>query len=77
MADVLRPARAEPRAPAAHHPIKRLLIFVHHCVYVQANTHRLDGLPSWWPFWRDSVKSITRELVQQARVVAKPEGREL
>lgn len=35
------------------------------------------GLPSWWPFWSDVIKSNTRELVRAARTLAKLEGIEL
>lgn len=26
-----------------------------------------DGLPSWWPFWSDCLKSNVRETVKAAR----------
>jgi hypothetical protein len=55
----------------------QLMIFVDHCLHAPVNTYRLDGLPSWWPFWSDGVKDITQQLVRQARIVARLEGREL
>lgn len=33
-----------------------------------------QGLPSWWPFWSDSLKSNTRDVVRAARALAMEEG---
>ena len=32
-----------------------------------------DGLPSWWPFWSDSLKSNVIESVRAARALAEYE----
>jgi len=36
-----------------------------------------DGLPSWWPFWSDCLKSNVRDAVRAARALAAAEGLDL
>lgn len=33
-----------------------------------------QGLPSWWPFYSDSLKASTRAVVRAARALAMAEG---
>ena len=52
----------------------RVLGTMRHMLTDEAKWTSPDGLPSWWPFWSDALKSNVREAVKAARMLSEREG---
>lgn len=55
----------------------RVRRMIHHLITDTATRTGPDGLPSWWPFWSDSLVQQVRTCVRAARALAKAEGIDL